>query len=113
MTSYRVGILSEFIAAIYLRLHGFKILHKRYTTGKNTHRAEIDIIAKRANLLIFVEVKRRKDLISGLNAVTGKQSERLRKAAETYIARTRWMGDARFDIIVVNPHKITWIRGAI
>lgn len=113
MTSYSVGIFSEFVACMYLRIHGFRILRRRYITGKNTNRAEIDIIAKKKNLLIFVEVKHRKDLITGLDAVTKQQTRRLRQAAETYIVQTKWSGDARFDIIVISQHKITWIKGAI
>lgn len=113
LTSYDIGIFSEFIAGIYLRLHGFKILHRRYITGKNTGRAEIDIIAKRKNLIVFVEVKRRKNLVTGLEAVTLTQKNRLRQAAETYLAQKRWKGDARFDILVVMPHKIQWIKSAI
>lgn len=113
MTSYSVGILSELVACLYLSLQGFRILRRRYITGKNTNRAEIDIIAKKKNLLIFVEVKHRKNLISGLDAVTQKQSLRLRQAAETYIVNSRWVGDARFDIIVISGYKITWIKAAI
>ena len=113
LTSYDIGIFSEFIAGIYLRLHGFKILHRRYITGKNTGRAEIDIIAKRKNLIVFVEVKRRKNLVTGLEAVTLTQKNRLRQAAETYLAQKRWKGDARFVIVVVMPHKIQWIKSAI
>lgn len=113
LTSYDIGIFSEFVACLYLRLHGFKILQHRYVTGKNTGRAEIDVIAKRKDLIIFVEVKRRKDLITGLEAVTAVQTNRLRRAAETYLAQKRWKGDARFDIVVVMPHKIQWIKSAI
>ena len=59
MTSYESGIFAEFWAKLYLRLHGFRIVKSRYITGRNTGRAEIDIIARRRNLMIFVEVKRR------------------------------------------------------
>ena len=113
MTSYKSGLFSEFIACIYLRLHGFRIICRRYVTGRNTRRAEIDIIARRKNLVVFIEVKRRCDITTGLMAVTPGQSIRLRRAAETYLARTNWMGGARFDIVVVAPYKIRWIRGAV
>ncbi|MBO8407528.1 MAG: YraN family protein [Proteobacteria bacterium] len=113
MNTYKTGIFAELVACVYLVMHGFRILQRRYITGRRTGRAEIDIIARRKNLLIFVEVKRRGDVITGLNAVTGAQSWRLRRAAETYIAQNHWAGDARFDIVVIAPHKIRWIRGAI
>lgn len=114
MNSYKIGLLSEFIAYAYLRLHGFKVLKHRYITGRYTGRAEIDIIAKRGNLLVFIEVKHRHDITVGLDSVTPAQATRLRRAAETYIINHNWTGDARFDIIVVESiYKIRWIRGAI
>ena len=113
MNNYRAGIFAECIACIYLIFHGFRILRRRYVTGRNTGRAEIDIIARRKNLMIFIEVKHRHDVLTGLDAVTPAQSIRLRRAAETYIAQTKWMDDARFDIIVVTPRKIQWFRGVI
>ena len=53
-TSYQIGLYSEFLARMYLRLHGYRILKKRYITGKNTNRAEIDIIAKNKHTIVFV-----------------------------------------------------------
>lgn len=113
MNNYRAGIFAECIACIYLIFHGFRILRRRYKTGRYTNRAEIDIIAKRKNLMVFIEVKHRHDVTTGLNAVTGAQAARLRRAAETYIAQTGWTGDARFDIMVVTNCNIRWIQGAV
>ena len=112
-TSYQTGLWAEFYARLYLRLHGFRIVSSRYITGRNTNRAEIDIIARRGSLLIFVEVKRRNDLITAFDAITPAQAARLRRAAESYLARNRWTGDARFDVIAVCGHRIHWIKNAI
>lgn len=112
-TSYSKGLFAEFYARLYLRMHGFRILSSRYITGRNTGRAEIDIIARRGSLLIFVEVKRRSAITTGLSAVTMSQSVRLRRAAENYISKTGWRGDARFDIIVVCGCRIHWIKNSI
>ena len=112
-TSYSKGLFAEFLARTYLRLHGFRIVKSRYITGRNTNRAEIDIIARRGNLLIFVEVKNRPDVQTAFDAITMRQSARLRRAAETFIARTGWMGDARFDVIAVCGLHIHWIKNSI
>ncbi len=112
-TTYRRGLWAEFLARMYLRLHGYRIVACRYVTGKNTHRAEIDIIARRKNTLVFIEVKSRPDVRTAFAAITTTQRFRLRRAAETYIARTGWRGDARFDVIAVCGRKIHWIRGAL
>ena len=112
-TSYTVGLYSEFLARMYLRFHGYRILKSRYITGKNTNRAEIDIIARHKNTIVFVEVKARKDTATGWDAITPKQSMRLRRAAETYLINKHWKGNARFDVIIVCGHKIHWAKNAI
>lgn len=112
-TSYQRGLFAEFLARNYLRLHGFRIVRSRYITGRNTHRAEIDIIARRGQLLVFIEVKNRPTVHTACDAVTSIQAARLRRAAETYIAHVGWGGDARFDIIAVCGFHIHWIKNAI
>ena len=113
MNSYESGLFAEFLAKMYLRLHGFHIVRSRYITGRHTGRAEIDIIARRRNLMIFIEVKRRPDIQTGWSAITPTQSVRLRRAAESFIAKTNWRGDARFDAILVCGLRIYWARGAL
>lgn len=112
MDSYKTGLFSEFIACMYLRLHGFKIIKRRYVTGRYTGRAEIDIIAKRGNLVIFVEVKKRETITAALDAISTFQIRRLQLAAETFLLQKRWTGDARFDVIIFYSHHIKWIKGA-
>jgi putative endonuclease len=112
-TSYSKGLFAEFLARNYLRLHGFRIVKSRYITGRHTNRAEIDIIARRGKLLLFVEVKNRPTVSTALDAVTYAQSLRLRRAGETYLAQTRWDGNARFDIIAVCGLRIHWIKNCI
>lgn len=112
-TSYTKGLFAEFIARMYLRVHGYRILKSRYITGRNTNRAEIDIIARHKNTLVFIEVKNHKTIHSAWDAITPHQANRLRRAAETYIAHTKWTGNARFDVICVCGHKIHWIKNAI
>ena len=112
-TSYKIGLWAEFIARWFLRFHGYRILKNRYITGKNTNRAEIDIIAQRKNTIVFIEVKSRKTISAAWDAITPNQSARLRRAAETFLVNKHWMGDARFDVIVVCGHKIYWAKNAI
>ncbi len=112
-SSYQRGLFAEFLARTYLRLHGFRIVESRYITGRHTNRAEIDIIARRGKLLLFIEVKNRPSLSRSFDAITATQSARLRSAAETYIARIGWTGNARFDVISVSGYKINWIKNCI
>ncbi len=112
-TSYSRGLFAEFLARMYLRFHGYHIISSRYITGKHTNRAEIDIIAKYAKTMVFVEVKQRKSIECAWDAITHKQITRLRRAAETYISRTGWHGDARFDVIIICGWRIKHIKNAI
>lgn len=112
-TSYTRGLFAEFLARMYLRFHGYHIVCRRYITGRNTNRAEIDIIARKRNTLIFVEVKSRKTPDIAWGAITHNQIIRLRRAAETYIVNKRWCGDARFDVIIVCGWKVSHIKNSI
>ena len=112
MNTYYTGLLSEWYARMFLRLHGYKIVKSRYITGKYTNRAEFDIIARRGNTIVFIEVKHRPDLQSAWDAISPTQIQRLRNAADTYLTKTRWIGSARFDVIAVCGLKIYWAKNA-
>jgi putative endonuclease len=111
--TYKAGLSSEWIARQFLRIRGFRILESRYVTGRNTGRAEIDIIARKRDLILFVEVKNRPNVAAGLDAISWAQHSRLRSAAEAYLRRRRLACPARFDAIVISGLKIRWIRNAV
>ncbi|MDR0319833.1 MAG: YraN family protein [Rickettsiales bacterium] len=98
---YKQGLLAEFLAAALLRVKGYAILEKRFRTGNGSGRAEIDLIARRGNTIVFVEVKSRKTIEDGLLAIPPAQQIRLRRAAESYLAKRARGMDARFDVIIV------------
>ena len=58
IAAFRVGISAESRAAVWLLAHGYRILARRWKSPLG----EIDIIAARRHLLIFVEVKARATL---------------------------------------------------
>ena len=85
MKNNRRGKISEFIARMYFRLKGYKIVTKNYITGKGTHAGEIDFIACKKKTLVFVEVKERTSLEKAAYALRAEQQMRIRKAAENFI----------------------------
>lgn len=105
--------MAEWRARMFLRMHGFRIIQSRYVTGRGTGRAEIDIIARRGRLMIFVEVKCHKTFESAWASINPRQAARLRAAAETFLMRRQWHGDARFDVIIVNGMRMHWIKNSI
>ncbi|MFQ6778436.1 MAG: YraN family protein, partial [Alphaproteobacteria bacterium] len=108
MNTYYYGIFAEWYARCFLRLRGLKILKSRYITGKNTNRAEIDIIAKQKDCIVFIEVKARPDLNTAWGAITNAQATRLRRAAETFLIQNKIKTNARFDVIAVCKGRIYW-----
>jgi putative endonuclease len=101
------GRRAERIAAWYLRLKGYGILARRFRGPVG----EIDLVARRAGTLVFVEVKARSADEAGLEAVGPKSRARIARAAEAWIARYPAAGamKLRFDVIVVAP-GLAWPR---
>ena len=102
--SARKGRRAELLAALALMLKGYRIAAMRYKTPVG----EIDIVARKRDLVAFVEVKARRDLLSGVDAVSYPAQRRIAAAGELFISRQRdsarlsW----RCDIVVVSPW--TW-----
>ena len=80
--AFRVGISAESRAAALLIAKGFRILARRWKSPVG----EIDIVARRRRLLVFVEVKARENLDDAAWSVTGRQRARIVAAAEAWLA---------------------------
>lgn len=95
----RTGQAGENRAAAYLQQNGYIIVRQNY----RHRRAEVDIIAQKENLLIFVEVKTRGTDRYGYpeEAVDFRKEALLLNAAGAYIEETGWQHDVRFDIISI------------
>ncbi|NDK56891.1 YraN family protein [Pontibacter fetidus] len=109
----RTGQLGESMAQLYLQEQGYTILEKNY----RYKRAEIDIIAQKDSLLIFVEVKTRTTDTFGFpeTAVGSKKEKLLLDAAEEFILSYSWHQEIRFDIVSVtltNPPAILHFEDA-
>ena len=92
-----LGRLGEEAAAQYLQKQGFTILERNYRYLK----AEIDLIARKRDLLLIVEVKTRSGtaLAGILEAVNRRKRNRLLMAADYYVVSNALQVDTRFDII--------------
>ena len=95
-----LGKLGEELAVEFLKKNGYKILETNWTFQK----AEIDIIAKKGNILAIVEVKTRSSLDFGLpqDAVKPKKIQLLVKAVNEYVVSKDLEMDVRFDIIALH-----------
>src|SRR5262249_46375493 len=104
--AFRTGISAESRAAAFLIAKGFRILARRWRSPVG----EIDIIARRRSLLVFVEVKARERLDDAAWSVTDRQRLRIAAAAaaEAWLARNAddRIRDIRFDALLVAPGRI-------
>ncbi len=93
------GALAEKLAATFLQKKGFTILEHNYRYQK----AEIDIIAKKNNLLVFVEVKARSGGDFGYpeTFVHAIKENLFQEAAEHYMRQHTWHENILFDIIAI------------
>ncbi len=93
------GKIGENIATDYLIKNQYVIEEKNYRFG----RFEIDIIAKKNDILHFVEVKYRKSIAFGYpeQSVSKSKMNQIKAAAENYIFDLQWDKNIQFDIIAI------------
>ena len=100
---FRLGHRAEGLAALALRLKGYRILEVRHRTPLG----EIDLIARRGDVVAIVEVKARATLAAALDAVTPAARRRIEAASDLWLARRP---DAhrlslRYDVVAVRPWR--------
>ncbi|SHH18150.1 YraN family protein [Clostridium grantii] len=102
--NYEIGKLGEDLVATHLKEKGYYILERNFTCSIG----EIDIIAKKDNILCFVEVKSRYNLSFGYpcESITGKKVRKIKKIALWYISKYKIKNtDFRFDVAEVYFEK--------
>ncbi|MBO0904094.1 YraN family protein [Jiella sonneratiae] len=97
------GERGEWLAAWALRLKGYRILARQY----RTRLGEIDIIARRGDLVAIVEVKARPNLVMAMDAVGRNAQRRIEAAADLWLAKQPDFSrlSLRFDIVAVLPRR--------
>jgi putative endonuclease len=97
----RTGRRAEAVAGWWLRLKGFELLATRWRAKVG----EIDLVCRRGELVVFVEVKRRGTLAAAAEALTAANRERVARAAAHYLARHPELAacDLRFDAVLLAP----------
>ncbi|AQX31083.1 putative endonuclease [Bartonella schoenbuchensis R1] len=86
-----------------MRLKGFHIAEMRFKTKCG----EIDLIARRGNLVLIVEVKARSTLTEAMTAVCQVNEKRIISAANVWLARQKDypLLCVRFDLIAILPWR--------
>jgi putative endonuclease len=111
--AHRRGHSSESLAALWLRLKGYRILARRL----KTHAGEIDLIAAAPfGPVCFIEVKAREKARAAAESVAPAQQTRIARAASLYLASRPALArrGARFDIVAIGAgalpvhHRNVW-----
>lgn len=94
-----LGKWGEQLAVAYLKSNNYTILHKNWTYRK----AEIDIIARKDDILAAIEVKTRSSIAYGKpeTFVSPKKIQLLVQAVNQYIIENDLDLEVRFDIVSV------------
>lgn len=112
--NYELGMEGERKAVEYLKNEGYEILE----TNWHFHRYEIDIIAKKKDVIAIVEVKTRATDYFGdpEDAVDYKKRRKIIESADAYIEEKDLDLEVRFDIVAIlrtsNGLKLRYIEDA-
>ena len=104
VAAFRTGLSAESRAAAFLIAKGYRILAKRFRTPYG----EIDLVARRRNLIAFVEVKARASLDEAAYALTPRQKARIIDAAQAWLMAHPEHAelDLRFDAMLIAPRHL-------
>ena len=102
--AFQTGLSAESRAAAWLIAKGYRILAKRFRTPYG----EIDLVARRRNLIAFVEVKARASLDDAAWAVTPRQQQRIINAAQAWLMvhPEHAEFEMRFDAMLIAPRSL-------
>jgi putative endonuclease len=104
VAAFGLGLSAESRAAAYLVAKGYRIAARRFKTPFG----EVDIVARRRGVLVFVEVKARSTLDAAAESLLVRQQRRIADAAAFWLSlNPHDVGsDIRFDAMLVAPGKI-------
>ncbi len=99
METRALGALGEKEAARFLRRRGYRIVEKNF----RCRFGEIDVIARKGDVLVFAEVKLRRDdsFAAAREFVTRAKQQRILAAAQLYLSQLGEDLQPRFDVIEI------------
>jgi putative endonuclease len=104
VAAFGLGLSAESRAAAYLVAKGYRIAARRFRSPVG----EVDIVARRGRVLVFVEVKARATLDAAAESLQQRQQRRIAAAAAAWLSLNPHDidKDIRFDAVLVAPGKI-------
>ena len=108
---HRQGAAAEDLAANLLCREGYDIVERRF----RFHRHDVDLVARKGSVVVFVEVKSRHSDRYGaaVEAVGWRKQKELVRAASAWLQRSGRPGDVcRFDVVTVEGPRVEWLQSA-
>lgn len=107
-TNYVIGHFVEKVALLWLCLKGYHLIKMNYITGKGTGAGEVDLIMSKNKTLIFIEVKKRQNLITAAEAITQKNKARIIRASQAFLRNhpQYQFYKIRYDAVLFYPHHL-------
>jgi len=96
---------AEAACCAYLKSQGLKLVNSNFSC----RHGEIDLIMLDKNMLVFVEVRFRKNnhFGGGLESITAAKQLKLRKTAELFLQQNTRYENARFDVVSMSKNNQT------
>jgi len=99
----QTGRLGEKLASEYLKRKGYRILEQNY----RTRYAEIDLVARKKDVLVFVEVRTKIGEQFGTpeETLNWKKLQKIKRNAFSYASRVKWNKLYRIDAVCIVLEK--------
>ncbi len=107
----KIGSIYEQIACDYLKNQGYRIIHNNY----HCRFGEIDIIAKKDDIITFIEVKyrKKKSMVNALESVGFAKQVVISKCAKYFLTVSGLLNqNCRFDVIGFDGEELKHIENA-
>ncbi len=106
----RSGRRAEFVAAAAYALRGYEILERRFRAPVG----EIDLVARKGAMIVFIEVKKRASADQAVLAVTPAARRKIERAGATFLSLRPKFGEfaVRYDIAAVAGLRVRLIADA-
>lgn len=106
-----IGSQAEEDALQFLLRNGLNLLERNY----RCRFGEIDLIMQDGDELVFVEIRKRKNMDFGgaAQSVSYAKQSRLIKTAKHFLMKYRHPPACRFDVIAMEGDKCQWLKNVI